>query len=285
MPDSTYDFEFVGAPDKLAVAISCQVLSGKIFHDYVHTIRKRNRITPPETLEELQANLHHYPPDQFEADAADFTFRTLVELIEEDCPGLTAAFAQHPAAAEPPPDDLSAKIAAAFEEALDPVNLCACVGKAVARHIVTGLLEIPPVIQFNQGAVVQTEILGEPVVVAVAGVGTNLKDLIARFEDTWDETFFPGHRKRGPDKIVATAWLHACERILRRADTPAAELDIRLAEIAFEIWPELRPPFDPLSDQYDDALFAAADRIRRNITNYRHWLNKVMPGLDDPDED
>jgi hypothetical protein len=193
-PISTSIPNSVGAPDKLAYAITCELLSGKLYQYFVDCVRRRERIMPPETVEQLHGNLELFPPEQFEAEAADVARNSIRQSIEEDLPAVQASLEQHqtpaPAANQNPLDLLAPMIG----QAVDTDALTEALGHALARHIVTGALEVPAAIFFNLGAVSTTDMAGVPLVVARAGPATDLDSVIKRFREAW-----------GTSSVAATA--------------------------------------------------------------------------------
>lgn len=281
---SDFDPEFIGTPDKLARAITFRLISSEKYQRFVESIRDREDIVPPESIENLPYVLEHYPPENFEAEACDFAFRTFTEDLEQEWPGLPDLLSQPPPA---PPTTPAQDIMATFIPTLRTLisfdTLPIAVGQALSRHIVTGFLEVPTPISMNVATVQVLNIEGELTVMAVASAATDLDALITEFRDTCKETFDFPQRRRGPDLITETGWLEACARILRLSDHSGHNIHMHLAEISYELGFRPRPDFDAVSAEYEAALRTDADAIRKNLDNYRGWLDRTIPDQNTPE--
>ncbi len=280
---SDFDTELIGAPDKLADAITWRLISSEKYQRFVESIRDREDIVPAETLDGLRYNLEHHPPENFEAEACDFAFRTLTEDLDQDSPGLPDFLSQPSPPPPTGPQDTIPSIIEALRPALDFDNFPIAVGRALSRHIVTGFLEVPAPIPMIFGGVCVSDIDGELMVIAVASAATDLDTLLTEFRDTCKETFDLPQRRRGPDLITETGWLDACDRILRLSDHARHNIHMHLADISYELGFRPRPDFDTVSPEYEAALRTDADTIRKNLQNYRDWLRRTIPAENTPE--
>lgn len=280
---SDFDTEFIGAPDKLAQAMTFRLISSEKYQRFVTSIRDREGIVTPETLDDLPYNLEHHPPENFEAEACDFALRYFTEDLEQRCPDLSDLLSQPSPPLPSIPQDIMPSIIEGFHAALDFDNLAIAVGQALSRHIVTGFLEVPAPIPMTFGGVSVSDTEGEPIVMAVASAATDLDALLKEFRDTCKDTFDLPDRRRGPDLATQTGWLDACDRILRLSDHTTHNIPMQLAEISYELGFRPRPDFDTVSPDYEATLRTDADAIRKNLDNYQAWLDRTMPDENTPE--
>lgn len=288
----THEPILIKSTDKIAHAFLCRILSTASFQAFVNATRHRHGITPPNSLAEIQAALTQHPPEDLEPETYEFVTEYFQQDLDEDLDENLPAFRQHlakltdnqPASAQLPP--AAEALAEMLQPALDILSQMldpGIVAKALARHVVTDLLEIPATPEVSAGLVWPIPLLGETFVIAMATPMTDLDELVATFRATCRDVFDRPQRDRGPDNLTDIAWLDACSRIFRLRGLSAVDTDLELAALSFDLAPHRRPPAPEHSDQYDDATFREADRIRRSITNYHQWLERIIEDTPPPD--
>lgn len=274
--------------ENLKYALTIGLLNQDNVMDFVDMIRSRENIVPPENAEELAFNLKHYPPKQFEKEAV----KVIEEFIEQlfvECMN-DYGFAENKVD-EPCSDDSTGQqiyaqiltiLAEAFNKLIQTDKLKAHLSKVIARHIVVGYMELPPpIFSVPFGGVMPLKFAGMDYVVMIAGPNCNLEKLFRSYRSQYRQTFGSGVRDRGPDKADKTAWQKAYAKYLQRHGEDEGRIDYKVAEVSFEIWPELKPDCDEASPEYEAAIIAEAERFRANKANFEGWQERIAPSEDD----
>ncbi len=294
---------------KLQYAFTFGMINGDDTQDFIDSIRARERIEPPANKRDLRYNLKHYRCKDYQPEALDFARECVVppdptpaDLGMVELAAVPELLKTQPVMLTPP----------GFLESLAnpivfPADFPQRVAKVLARHIVTGYMEIPKPIPIRFGFVHGQEQDGSPVVIAVVFPGTDLNQLVRELRLECRRAFGHGPRYRGPDDIIETGWLRAyskhLERLARRKhdqqaqdkptrptkaereapreDEPTQEEDLRrdlaTIEFSFELWPEARPQHAEGSTEYEHELRRQAKNFRTNASNFEAWLDRMMP--------
>jgi len=261
--------------------LSVHVLQADPVQRFVSDVRTREGIVPPIVHEDLQANLRDHPPEQFEEQALPVA-REVLEEEMEDLPEVREGFRRLEEQLEESAIDATGdatSLLGTFDEVLQLDQLSQQGARIIARHIVVGLMEPAlPLSIDTMGVVyvVDTDDTG-PMVVGIATQATDLDALLENFRTTCRHHFVPGKRHRVPRTFIETAWLRFCRTQLKRHGHEEGRMDMQLAELSYEIWPETRPGHDIASPEYEAELRKKADQIRANSKNFEHWRDKYFP--------
>jgi hypothetical protein len=139
----------------------------------------------------------------------------------------------------------------------------------LARHLVTGLYEIPLPTAFPCGLVRLVDVDQEMgVIVAVISAFSDLDAVTKQVRELYTHAFVPGQRDRIADNFAETACLRFCEQQLQHDPAFRRSPDQHLGAIAIELDLDFEAPDALDVKAYDALLSARADAVRKCIDNF-----------------
>lgn len=265
-------FATTTARPEFGLSTSIHLLEDWKVQRYLQRTRSRFGIVPPEDAYGCRANLEEHPPEQFLATsrrvAEDYWNRVFVRPLMDEWQALLAPLWLRFAAWLP----LALlrrytirQVVAVF--ALDEViDTSAYV---IARHIVTGLYEIPIPIAIPASAAHVYEIDEDiPILIAIVFPHAHIDRALDQARSAYRDAFVAGQRQTFPSDFAETAWLRFCDRQLK-ADTDYARAPFQyLSDLSAEL--TLSPPPAPGSCHFNLPAPTAKspDTIRHNFAHF-----------------
>jgi hypothetical protein len=278
-----FEFSYPESPEYIGFVSSVGMLKDDQVREFIAAVREREGILAPVDREELAENLEQYPPERFEEEALPVADEYLARVIfEENLPGLDLEGMAERARAQLPAQlaDVFGSLGGLLEDFLQVDTSVPTAAGVIARHIVTGCLEVPEGIPTSMAAVGKLSFgPGDSMLVAMISPHADIEVVAEEIKDTFRQHYVTGERRRLPARLTETLWLRHCEYELN--GDPADESSHRkLAELALEIWPELRPSATGNTPEWRAAVEQQMERFRKNS---KAWEERKERGLWGPE--
>ena len=260
------------------LAQTLQVLSDEKIQAFVAEVRARESLEDARDRETLADNLAKHSPDDFVDEAMKPAAECWLRWLEEN-----AAEYELPEEWELLTGGLSetdfGKLGRLwlefFARGLGPIVRGSA--EVISRYIVMGFMAVPMACGLPATVVGRVPSgKKEYMVLAMVSEFSDIREVRKDIGRVYHETF--GRRKQNklPMKVHETLWLRFCARIAGRDEEVEAGKYRWLAELLYELRPELRPAGEPGDDGYEKRLERDADRIGSNC---RHWETEIVPHL------
>jgi hypothetical protein len=249
---------------------SIHILEDRRVCKFIRRTRNKHGIVPPQNRVQRDENLARFPPECFlnpaRQQARAFLQRDLLHVLctdDEAHPLLSIRlFDLFPFSLLKP---LVMRLLSRFLNIDEMVETGA---RAIARHIVTDIYEVPRPTAVLGSLVGTCDVAESGVIVAVIFPWTDLDAVGKQIGELYRRTFVPGKRDRLPDLYEQTAWLRFCSRRLAKDPAFKANPNQHLAKIELELTASDPAPLecDPFS--YQALVEDMAEAIRKRIAAF-----------------
>lgn len=258
-----FDVDFADAPEQIGLLLSVGLLKDEPVREFIERVREREGIYPPVDREELEENLRAFPPESFIAESLPVAEKAVeAAMFDGDVDGvdLGGLGGQLPSQAM----ELVAQSMGFLQEFLRIDSTVSTAARLIARHIVAGPLELPEPLPLSMSAVGKLPLGGEAsLLYALIPPYADIEAVTEQIKTEFRRHYAKGERSRWPGKFAETLWLrhYAAETGLDLSEETTYR---HLAELALEVWPELRPDAKGDSDEWKRVVERHMERIRKN---------------------
>lgn len=258
-----FDVGFEFAPEHVGLFLSVGLLKDEKVREFIARVREREGIYCPVDRDELAQNLQEYPPERFIEEATPVAEEAFARgVFDDSLEGIDPdVLVEHmPADASP----LLEAFGEMFEEFLQVDDNISTSARVIARHIVTGPLEVPEPLPMSGSAVGKLALGGgASMLIAMIPPFADIEGALGQIRNAFRKHYGRGERSRWPDKFAETLWLRHCAFEFE-LDPDEEATYRRLASFAMEIWPVPTPEVPESTEEREARLRREMERIRKN---------------------